>query len=54
MSQVNILVDKDGTPHLAGLGNAYVLPGSIAWTMEDRTAADRAHAPQPTVPGIAG
>jgi len=39
VSQANILVDKDGTPHIAGLSNASILPHS---TVEGaRTSADR-------------
>ena len=29
-SQSNILIDENGTPHLAGLGNSYILPMSSA------------------------
>lgn len=35
MSQENILVDKSGTPHIAGLGNVHILPHSAALTAED-------------------
>ena len=35
--QTNILVDKDGTPHIAGLGNAYVLPHFMARTPRTST-----------------
>ena len=35
MSQPDILIDEDGTPHLAGLGNAYILPNFSAWSGED-------------------
>lgn len=37
-TQANILVDKDGTARIAGLGNAYILPHSAARTMEGRAA----------------
>ena len=52
VSQTNVLVDKDGAPHLAGLGNAYILPGSTAWIMEGGAVIDRVHAPEPAVPGM--
>jgi serine/threonine protein kinase len=52
VSQTNVLVDKDGVPHLAGLGNAYILPTSTAWTMARRTGTDCTHGPELTVPGM--
>lgn len=39
MSQVNILVDKDGSPKIAGLGSASFLPHSAGW--EGGTSGDR-------------
>lgn len=35
------MVDKDGTPQIAGLGNTSIIPHSAAWTVDDRTSADR-------------
>ena len=52
MSQTNVLVNKDGTPRLAGLGNAHILSNSTTWMMEGRAGADRTHAPELTVPGV--
>jgi len=55
MSQANILIDKDGIPHIAGLGNVAILPQSTAWTVEGRTSADRLsrrRAPELTCPGM--
>ncbi|KAF9645215.1 kinase-like protein [Thelephora ganbajun] len=52
---VNILVDKDGTVRIAGLGNAYVLPHSPAWTADSRTNTDRlcrGRAPELARPGM--
>ena len=54
MSQANILIDKDGIPQIAGLGNATTLPHSKAWTVEGRTGSDRLsrrRAPELTCPG---
>ena len=39
-SQSNILVDKDGTPRIAGLGNAFILPQGKMST--DRLSRSRA------------
>jgi len=39
--QANILVNKDSTPRISGLGNAYVLPHAAAWTVEGRTSNHR-------------
>lgn len=53
MSQVNILVDKNGTPKIAGLGSASFLPHSAAWgggTSGDRLS--RGRAPEITWPGV--
>ena len=41
MSQANILVDKDGAPRIAGLGNASILPHSTVRTVEFRASAER-------------
>ena len=41
MSWPNILVDKDGTPHISGLGNVYIHPHSAAWAVEDVAGTDR-------------
>ena len=38
---MNILVDKDGTPRIAGLGNAYILSRSIVWESEGGTSTGR-------------
>ncbi|KAF9647228.1 kinase-like protein [Thelephora ganbajun] len=49
LRMVNILVDNDGTPHIAGLGNAYVLSHSTAWMAEGRTSTNqlsRSRAPE--------
>ena len=43
-SQTNILIDKDGTTHLTGLGNARILPDSPA--VDDGMGTDRTHAPE--------
>jgi len=56
VSQVNILVDKNGIPRITGLGNATVLPsaGSATKTERGRASADqlsRYHAPEITWPG---
>ena len=40
-SQANILVDKDGTPRIAGLGNAFAFSHSTVQKMEGRASADR-------------
>ena len=34
------MVDGNGIPHIAGLGNACVLPRSRSWTPQGETAAD--------------
>ncbi|KAF9649159.1 hypothetical protein BDM02DRAFT_3186563 [Thelephora ganbajun] len=55
LQTANILVDKDGTIRIAGLGNAYVLPHSTAWTAEGGTRTDRLSrscAPELARPGM--
>ena len=46
------MIDRDGTPRLAGLGNVYVLPNSTAWEMENRAGTSRIHSPEMTVPEV--
>ncbi|KAF9644639.1 kinase-like protein [Thelephora ganbajun] len=51
----NILVHKDGSVRMAGLGNAYILPQSPAWTGESGTSTDRlsrSRAPELVGPGM--
>ena len=53
--QGNIIVDKDGTPRIAGLSNASILPRSITWTEDSRTSTDRLFrscAPELIWPGV--
>ena len=54
LSQANILVDKDGTAWIAGLGNTFILPRPTAGTVpENRTGTirlSRSHAPGWTWP----
>lgn len=50
MSQANVLVDKEGAPHLAGLGNAYIPLHSTIWMLEDRMGTEHAYAPELTAP----
>jgi len=53
--QVNILVDKFGTVHISGLGNAYILPQSTDQTAEGGTSPDRlsrSRAPELTGLGV--
>ena len=40
-SQANVLVDKSGTPHIGGLGNAFILPNPAARTTEGRMDTNR-------------
>ena len=32
MPQTNVLIDRNGTPRIGGLGNASILPHSTPWT----------------------
>ena len=41
MSQPNILLDKDGTPRISGLGNVYIHPHSAAWVAEGVAGTDQ-------------
>jgi len=53
--KANILVDKEGTVRIAGLGNAIVLPHSTTYPLEGRTNTDRlscGRAPELTWPGV--
>jgi len=51
--QANILVDKDGTPRIAGFGNGHILPRSAGKTASTRTERHfRNRTPEPTRPGI--
>lgn len=53
MIQANILVDKDGTPRIAGFGSGYILPHSVGKTAKMRTERHfRNRTPEPTRPGI--
>ena len=36
-----MLVDKSGTPHIGGLGNAFILPNPAARTVEGRMGTNR-------------
>ena len=40
-AQANILVDNDGIPHIAGLGNAHILPHSTPWALKDGAVVDQ-------------
>lgn len=51
-SQTNILVNRDGTIRIAGLGNASILRHSTALTVESRTSAGRPL--RSPAPGMAG
>jgi len=56
MFQTNILVDKEGTPQIAGLGSASTLSHSSGWTTGDRASSDRLsrnRAPEMIQPGVA-
>jgi len=41
LRQVNILIDKDGTTRIAGLGDASIPSCSTAWTTEGGASVDR-------------
>lgn len=48
-----ILANKDGTPHIAGLGNAYLLPYSSARTLRSSTELPSdGRAPESSWPGM--
>lgn len=55
-SQTNILVDKDGTPRIASLESAYILPHPTALVVEDSKAVTdrifRSLAPEFSGPGL--
>ena len=53
VTQMNILIDRNGTPRIAGLGNGYILPHS-AGKAESTTAerVSRNCPPESTWPGV--
>ncbi|KAF9644623.1 kinase-like protein [Thelephora ganbajun] len=54
LQTTNILVHKDGTVRMAGLGNAYLLPHSPAWAAESGTSTGRLlHSRAPEFAGAA-
>ncbi|KAF9791960.1 kinase-like domain-containing protein [Thelephora terrestris] len=51
LNATNILVDKGGAPHIAGLGSAHILPRSKLWTVLVKTRANRLFRSSSSEPG---